>query len=147
MSADNTWHLAITDNWITAAPVIGQFDTAAEAAHTVSIVLHLVAAQLQTWASTAVPGDARAARAREIAARLLSDAAEVRAFDTERGFAQILDEPSFASIPLNTLSLHQDLWVQRDDQCDEPIPFSGRWSRRSLWLQTWTTRKTPRTKP
>ncbi|MEV4704524.1 hypothetical protein [Actinoplanes sp. NPDC049316] len=134
-----TWHLAITDGGIVADGVIGQFDTATQAARTACIVLHRIAAQLRTWAATADHGDPRAGRAREIAGRLQREAAEIRAADTEHAAAEILDDPNLAAIPLNTLALHHDFRLERAAFCDAPIPFSGRWSHQALWLQTWTT--------
>ncbi|OJF15378.1 hypothetical protein [Couchioplanes caeruleus] len=138
MSAE-IWHLAITDGGIVADGVIGQFDTATEAARTASIVLHRVAARLRAWAATADRGDPRAGRAREIAGRLVREAAEIFAADTEHAVAEVLDDPNLAAIPLNTLALHHDFRLERTAFCDAPIPFSGRWSRQALWLQTWTT--------
>jgi hypothetical protein len=137
------WHLAITDVGQLADGHIGDYPTATETARTVVEVLDRVAGLLLDWSTAADPEDPLTGHAVEIADRLGSEAAELRAPRTEDGYAEILDDPNVAAIPLNTLALHEDARSGREPYTDTPVPFSGRWSDRALWLQTWTTSTGP----
>ena len=137
------WHLAITDGGRLADGYIGGYETTALAARTAADVLDLVAQRLRDWSAAADLGDPLIAHAVEITERLEYEAAQLRKSRTDEQFEEILEDPNIASIPLNTLALDHDERYARDPYTETPVPFSGRWSERPLWLQTWTTRTDP----
>jgi hypothetical protein len=146
-----TWHLAITDGGVLADGHLGSYPTATEAAETMLATLTLIIGKLREWAAAADPGDPLMAHAQEIADRLIAETQQLQQPWTDQQYEEILDDPNVADIPLNTLSLPEDTRHDREPYVDTPIPFAGRWSERSLSLQTWATPTRPgataRTRP
>lgn len=136
---DERWCLAI----VSAGPVtrggISEYGSATEAAAGATAVLQVVADCLRAWGSLVGRGDDRAVRARQVADRLLSEAAAINNADTEEDYAANLDDPNLASIPLNTVALPADR-AESADRDDPPLPIARTWGERPVWLQIWTTR-------